>query len=412
MHRPLTIFRAQQYPHARCIRIIAQNRLRCATSSLSVTSLYNSKRCIYSYKADGDRTKQNSPVSTISKRRAAQHDSSKRRSKTKSPIPLGIRLNGAEEVHPSGQQTALDKISSLERRIVTTRHSHGDRGAWDIFQQLRNEGDVHFVIEPRAEFLRDSILKAALTHADRMEEIFTFAQELQRIHHFEWPELYLKVVHFYLAQTDCEAAFRWHLKLMPTFRPDLNSFGAFLASFAIDFSPVIQSTLTRIYVFNPYRRLYDYVVPTLFDSGQSHAARVWRKRFILFNDHAMSQKSMPFLDFLSRYFPKVQLTKEESAILNRDTSVDDDAATSDISNNDTHSDQYKGMFSDKFTARWFASSWTSSEFAINLMHKLGLRAIGPQSLQSVALREQDVQGVNDRLKQFRELEIDISSTVY
>ncbi|RGP64350.1 hypothetical protein FSPOR_7978 [Fusarium sporotrichioides] len=331
---------------------------------------------------------------------------------TKSPIPLGIRLNGAEEVHPSGQQTASDKISSLERRIVTTRHSHGDRGAWDIFQQLRNEGDVHFVIEPRAEFLRDSILKAALTHADRMEEIFTFAQELQRIHHFEWPELYLKVVHFYLAQTDCEAAFRWHLKLMPTFRPDLNSFGAFLASFAIDFSPVIQSTLTRIYVFNPYRRLYDYVVPTLFDSGQSHAARVWRKRFILFNDHAMSQKSMPFLDFLSRYFPKVQLTKEESAILNRDTSVDDDAATSDISNNDTHSDQYKGMFSDKFTARWFASSWTSSEFAINLMHKLGLRAIGPQSLQSVALREQDVQGVNDRLKQFRELEIDISSTVY
>ncbi|OBS27968.1 hypothetical protein FPOA_01908 [Fusarium poae] len=350
--------------------------------------------------------------STFPKRRAAQYDSSKRRSKTESPAPLDVRPDEAGKVHLSSQKPVSDEISSLERRIVTIRHSHGDQGVWDIFKQLPNDGNVHLVTKPRAEFLRDSILKAALTDADRMEEVFTFAQELQRIHHFEWPDLYLKVVHFYMAQTDCETAFRWHLKLMPTFRPDLNSFGAFLASFAIDFSPVNQGTLTRIYVFNPYRRLYDYVVPALFDSGQSHAARVWRKRFILFNDHAASQKSMPFLDFLSRYFSKVQLTKEESAILNRDASIDDDTAASDTTDNDTHFSQHKGMFSDKFTARWFASSWTSSEFAINLMHKLGLRAIGPQSLQSVALREYDAQGVNDRLTQFRELGIDISSTVY
>ncbi|KAL6920720.1 hypothetical protein FSHL1_004697 [Fusarium sambucinum] len=411
MHRPLIIFRAQQCPHARYIRIIAQNRLRRAISNLSVTNLYSNNRCIYSYIGDAHTAKHDSPGSTFSKRRVAQHNSSNRRWTTKSPIPLGIRLNRAEEVHPSSQQTVSDEISSLERRIVTIRHGHGDRGAWDVFKQLRDEGNVHLVAEPRAEFLRDSILRAALIHADRMEELFAFAQELQRTHHFEWPELYLKVVHFYMAQTDCQAAFRWHLKLMPTFRPDLNSFGAFLASFAIDFSPVVQSTLTRIYVFNPYRRLYDYVVPALFDSGQSNAARAWRKRFILFNDHAVSQKSMPFLDFLTRYFPKVQLTKEESAVLDRDTSVDDDAAASEP-NDDTQSSQHKGMFSDKFTARWFASSWTSSEFAINLMHKLGLRAIGPQSLQSVALREYDVQGVNDRLAQFRELGVDISSTVY
>ncbi|KAL4726764.1 hypothetical protein ACLX1H_005654 [Fusarium chlamydosporum] len=280
-----------------------------------------------------------------------------------------------------------------------------------MFFQLRNEGDVRLVTEPRAKFLRDNILRAALNHPDRVEEVLTLAQELQRTYGFEWPELYLKVVHFYLAQSDCEAAFRWHLKLMPTFRPDLDSFGAFLASFAVDFSPVIQSTLTRIYVFNPYRELYDYVVPALFESGQSHAARVWRKRFILFNDHARSQKSMPFLDFLSRYFSKIQLTKEELSVLRRDASLGDDLV-SDTANNETRSDKPQGMFSDRFTARWFASSWTSSEFAINLMHKLGLREIGPQSLQSVALREQDTQGVNDRLAQFRKLDITVSSSIY
>ncbi|RBR27161.1 uncharacterized protein FIESC28_00024 [Fusarium coffeatum] len=297
-------------------------------------------------------------------------------------------------------------------RIKIPAHiNHGERGAWDVFMQLRNEDDEHLVTEPRAEFLRDNILKAALMHADRMEELFTFAQDLQKTYNFEWPELYLKVVHFYLAQTDCEAAFRWHLKLMPTFRPDLDSFGAFLASFALDRTPVIQSTLTTIYVFNPFRELYDYVVPTLFDSGQSHAARVWRKRFILFNDHAKSQKSMPFLDFLSRYFSKVQLTKEELAVLNREAGFRYDPE-SDTANKDGSLGQDKGMFSDKFAARWFASSWTSAEFAINLMHKLGLRDIGPQSLQSIALREQDTQGVNDRLKQLRDLGMTVSSTAY
>ncbi|KAM0558165.1 hypothetical protein ACHAPJ_004849 [Fusarium lateritium] len=197
---------------------------------------------------------------------------------------------------------------------------------------------------------------------------------------------------------------------MPTFRPDLDSFGALVASFAIDFSPKIQSTLTRMYVFNPYRELYDYVVPALFDSGQSHPARVWRKRFILFNDHAKSQKSMPFLDFLSRYFAKVQLTREELAVLNRDTDVDGVATNS--AQKDTQSDQPKGIYSDKFMARWFASSWTSAEFAINLMHKLGLRTIGPLSLQSVALREDDARGVIDRLTQFRKLGVAVTPTVY
>jgi hypothetical protein len=119
---------------------------------------------------------------------------------------------------------------------------------------------------------------------------------------------------------------------------------------------------------------------------------------------------MPFLDFLSRYFPNVQLTKEELAVLNRELGVGSRMASSDPG--DIQLDQNKGIYSDKFTARWFASSWTSSEFAINLMHKLGLRTVGSQSLQSVALREDDARGVTHRLAQFRELGMTIAPTIY
>ncbi|RTE72437.1 hypothetical protein BHE90_013144 [Fusarium euwallaceae] len=240
-----------------------------------------------------------------------------------------------------------------------------------------------------------------------MEELFAFAQQLRDEYDFNWPELYMKVVHFYLSQSDYDAASRWHLKLMPGFRPDLDSFGALLTSFVIDFSPDMQRTLTRMYVFSPFRELYDYVVPALFDSGQSHPARVWRKRFILFDDYPTSTKSKPFLDFASRYFPTIGLTQEELKLLGRDAS-----ALADSTSKDSQSDQPKGIYSDKFTARWFASPWTSSEFAINLMHKLGLKTIGPLSLQSVALREDDARGVADRLTQLEQLRIAIAPNLY
>ncbi|KAM5356384.1 hypothetical protein ACJ41O_003030 [Fusarium nematophilum] len=325
-------------------------------------------------------------------------------------MPLGILLHEDERSDVLAQGTASDGVSAWERRIVNTRHKHGDEGAWEMFLELRKKGDDPLMIEPRADFLRDHILKAALTNADRMEELFTFAQQLQAVYDFEWPELYLKVVHFYLGQADYDAAFRWHLKLMPTFRPDLDSFSALVTSFVIDFSPKVQSTLTRIYIFSPYRELYDYVIPALFDSGRSHPARVWRKRFMLFNDHAKSPKSKPFLDFISCYFSKVQLTQEELRVLGRDANVEEPLV--EATAEDSQPDQPKGIYSDKFTARWFASSWTSAEFAINLMHKLGLRTIGPRALQSVALREDDAKGVTERLSQLQKLGITVATTTY
>ncbi|KAF5679920.1 hypothetical protein FHETE_644 [Fusarium heterosporum] len=410
MPRNPAIFRVCQPSYARCINTFAQNRYLNTTRTLSTAESYNNDDCLHSPKVQENLARRKTRAPSSFKQRVTRQDASPRQSKRKSLIPLGIRIHGRELAIPPRKEIDSDEISSWERRIVAIRHSYGDQGTWETFLELRKHGDIHLITESRAVFLRDNILKAALAHPDRMEELFTFAQGLQEKYHFDWPEFYLKVVHFYLAHTDYDAAFRWHLKLLPAFRPDLDSFGALLASFAIDFSPKNQSTLTRMYAFNPYRGLYDYVVPALFDSGQSHPARVWRKRFILFNDHAKSPKSMPFLDFLSRYFPNVQLTTEELTILKGESGVSN--RTASLGPGDTQSDQDKGIYSDKFTARWFASSWTSSEFAISLMHKLGLRRVGSQSLQSVALREDDARGVAQRLAQFRDLGMNIAPTVY
>ncbi|KAF9775062.1 hypothetical protein IL306_006887 [Fusarium sp. DS 682] len=414
MHRLPTLFRVRQCTYSRCIKTLTQKRSRYMDVNPARTKKYNNNKSLVSSEdAERETWQQNGQLSASTQRKARQKTW---QPEPELPFPLGIRLSGSEKHILTRRSTVLDNISYWEHRIVKSRHSHGDQGAWETFLELRDRNQLDLLRKRQALFLRDNILKAALTNPDRMEKLFKFARQLQEPEQakqpeaFTWPELYLKVVHFYLAQTDYETAFMWHLKLMPLFRPDLDSFGALLASFAIDFTPKLQSTLTRIYVFSPYRELYDYVVPALFESGQSHPARVWRKRFILFNDHPKSPKSMLFLDFLSRYFPTIQLTKEELAVLNRDASARDATGTSE--HKDTQLEEGTGLYSDQFTARWFASSWTSPEFAISLMHKIGLRAIGFRSLQAIALREDDARGVNDRLKQLRKLGIGIKPRVY
>ncbi|EXL47087.1 hypothetical protein FOCG_11345 [Fusarium oxysporum f. sp. radicis-lycopersici 26381] len=401
MHRIPTQFRIRQSAYTRYIRTLTQHRSQYNTElAPALTRIYEKDDRLISDREAGGGTRQHN----------LQQETSQWPPKPELPFPLGIRLRGSEQDTPSGLNSDLDAISSWERRILTSRQDRGDQGSWKTFLELQDRDQSHLLTKTGALFLRDNILEAALTNSDRMEELFKVAGQLLETHDFNWPELYLKVVHFYLAHADYETALGWHFKLMPMFRPDLDSFGALLASCAIDFTPKLQSTLTKIYVFSPYRELYDYVVPTLFESGQSHAARVWRKRFNLFNDHPKSPKSMPFLDFLSHYFSAIQLTKEELAVLNGDTSVGDGVGTS--VRKDTRLETNSSFFSDRFTARWFASSWTSSEFAINLMHKIGLRTISYYSLQSIALREDDAHGVADRLKQLRKLGIEIRSGAY
>ncbi|KAJ4183705.1 hypothetical protein NW767_013481 [Fusarium falciforme] len=395
-------------PRSLSIAVRLRSRCPALVPPLATPSLPNCITC--SSTAENVITQRRWRSTTSGSPRIRHEDGALGSREARAPTPLGIRLCGSGNLNLSAHNPVLDEVSDWERRIVTTRHSQGDKGVWEMFKELRKAGEVHVIAEPRAEFLRDNILKAALTNADRMEELFAFAQQLRDEYDFNWPELYMKVIHFYLSQSDYDAASRWHLKLMPGFRPDLDSFGALLTSFVIDFSPEIQRTLTRMYIFSPFRELYDYVVPALFVSGQSHPARVWRKRFILFNDHPTSSKSKPFLHFASRYFPTIGLTQEELKLLGPDGS--DQGALADSTPKDSQADQPKGIYSDKFTARWFASSWTSSEFAINLMHKLGLRTIGPLSLQSVALREDDARGVLDRLTQLQKLRIAIAPKLY
>ncbi|KAH6889998.1 hypothetical protein B0T10DRAFT_487255 [Thelonectria olida] len=306
---------------------------------------------------------------------------------------------------PEPQDTALTAPRELD-----LRNRHGVDAAWDCFLELRGRADFFPIVDPRAEYLRNKILIAALDDANRMTVFYEVAQHLRDEFNFEWPELYPRVIHHYLGHAEYDTAHLWHLRLMPTFTPSVNEFGALLASFAVDPSRELQLILRKLYTLSPLRKIYDHLIPTLFEYGQSRTARVWRKFLILYGDFPCTSRSRPFLEFCSRYYPTGLLSGEELAIIRQDSVLPIESKEPTPSKSAAR--EPKGIYGDSFTARWFASSWASVEFAIDLMHKLGFKTIGPKSLQSLALRESDAEGVANCIAQLEELGITIALTTY
>ncbi|KAH7152971.1 hypothetical protein EDB81DRAFT_790157 [Dactylonectria macrodidyma] len=318
-----------------------------------------------------------------------------------------------------GQHNAQNAEPDLGPRETSFRqahqkdmcYSHISEGAWGQFLELREKGDFSSIIEPYADSLRNNILTAALRDSNRMEVLYEVVQHLKNELKFEWPELYTRVLHSYLGQAKYTTAYLWHLRLMPNFTPKTNDFHALLVSFAVNPEQELQFMIMKLYILSSSRRLYDDLIPALFEHGQSQTAKSWRKQLALFGDFPSTSRSRPFLQFCQHYYPLLPLTREELRVVNQND-VAAEGELRDPATRNTKTKESKGIYSDSFAARWFASSWASVEFEINLLHKLGLRTIGPRSLQSLALREETAQEVASRIAQLETLGIGIAPSMY
>ncbi|KOS17362.1 hypothetical protein ESCO_006370 [Escovopsis weberi] len=297
------------------------------------------------------------------------------------------------------------------------RKRHGADGVWACFQALYPGEHLGLLARDDSEHLRDEIVRSALVTESRFAGLLEVAHTLLERENFQWPDLYVKVMHFLLAEVSLKAAIRWHLQLIPLFKPEADVFGVLLASFVTDPTPKMQRTLLTLYISGAERSLYDHLIPALFASGQSQLALYWRKRLLVFGDHPSSSRSRQFLRFIRLYFPAKELTVQELAVIGPDpwrpASAEEDVASQEMVPEPADVDEApKGIHSDSIVAKLFASTWTSAEFAINLAHRLGARLLGPRSLQSLALREQESQDLVARLTQLENLGIAISPQIY
>ncbi|KJZ75674.1 hypothetical protein HIM_04831 [Hirsutella minnesotensis 3608] len=304
------------------------------------------------------------------------------------------------------------RLNSIwERCFNTLKRERGIGGAWAVFKSMRQRRLLSLLARPEAELLRDGMLAAALGHRKRTDIIIQAAQSMLATDGFSWPDLYLRIIHAALSKAWYKDALNWHTQLAPDFAPGAESFGTLMSMFVLDHSPQMQGVLAKIYVQSSERKLYDCVIPSLFSAGQSRLALNWRRQFVSSQDLPIGTQSRPFLQFLASYHPKIHLTDKELSVIGfepKTTPTDSDNKSQDT----IRPEATRGQYSDSLLARWFASAWIPVDLALNLIHKLGIRTIGPRSLQSLALREEDAEAVAKRVSQLGELDIKIAPQLY
>ncbi|KAH0441619.1 pentatricopeptide repeat domain-containing protein [Colletotrichum camelliae] len=302
--------------------------------------------------------------------------------------------------------------------LNVAKREQGKDGVLSIWNALQSRKILRTADSEDAEPVWTMILEVFMDDENQLQRVVSYAEWMLEAHSARWPSLYQTIVSQCLRNGQHRRAMQWHLRLMPNFDPGPGAFGTMLCRFITDTETGLQQTLKSLYVSTCHRCLYDDAVPLLYESGLSELCAEWRGLFLLFGDvpnHTV--KSEPYLRFLSRYYPGTSLKLEEQLVLEgslpvrwgmqRESLMDVMDGTHEVDHGSTGR-----RYSDTLGARWFASSWLPLDFAIHAVHALGVRQIGPLSLQSIALRDPTPDAVISRIEQLHKANIGIGHSTY
>ncbi|KAK1987347.1 pentatricopeptide repeat domain-containing protein [Colletotrichum cereale] len=315
---------------------------------------------------------------------------------------------------PENQNDTSLWLSVLE----AAKRQHGQDGVLAIWKAVERRKTLYDVTSEGAKSFWRIVLEAILHNEDKLKNVLLFSEWLLQAHAAQWPSLYSTTISYCLRNGQYCRAMQWHLRLIPNFDPGQEEFSALLREFAVIPEADMQQTLQAIYVTSLHRNLYDELIPFLYRNGRSQHCNGWRSLFVRHRDlPRQTADSQPYLKYLARYFPSVTLELEEQMILSLNSSAywngQDDTLWDAMKDAQGDEGDARGRrHSDTLGARWFASSWVPLDFAIHAVHALGVRQIGPLSLQSIALRESTAHGVVARIEQLRKVNIGIGCSAY
>ncbi|ROW15346.1 hypothetical protein VPNG_02356 [Cytospora leucostoma] len=308
----------------------------------------------------------------------------------------------------------------------------GRDGVVMIWQAIFKRRNLYQVDGVLPEAFWGTILNAAVSSESFLRDVISYAEWLLEEHGARWPCLYEKVMTFMLTERPKAQALRWHMILMPSFGPGETEFVELLKRFITNPDPRLQETLQSLYTWSAHRKLYDILIPFLFDKGNSKLALPWRRLLIVHNDTPASLAARPFLRYVGAYYPNARLSEEELSVAGlalEDKEGFKSASTTEYQPaegaingqnlsyliNRVHGETFgirEKPYNDKLGAKWFASTWVPLDFALNVIYTIGINGIGPLSLHSIALREGNAQGVLHRMDQLRQLRINLPDSNY
>ncbi|KAI1485969.1 hypothetical protein F5X96DRAFT_287134 [Biscogniauxia mediterranea] len=302
---------------------------------------------------------------------------------------------------------------------------NGDLGVFAVWKGLWGRKSLYDVDGPLAPMFWRVILEAAVRSdaEEFLETVWIYSEWMYDAHGVKWPHLYSTVLSHFLRTHQHKRVLQWQIRLSRHFYPGPDEFARLVKQFATDKELHRFSTLQSLYFVNQDHKLYDQLVPYLYDLGESRLAYEWRCACLRLDDlpSASALTSVkPFLRYLRGYFPREPLHPQEEAAINDQVSesVGEDDKPLELSRefvNRVHGETF-GIsvknYNDRLGAKWFASTWVSLNTAISTISALGIETIGPLSLQSIALREHTPGGVLARIDQLRQHGISVLNSNY
>ncbi|KAI0515360.1 hypothetical protein F5B22DRAFT_185125 [Xylaria bambusicola] len=297
---------------------------------------------------------------------------------------------------------------------------NGPAGVVHVWKALWGRKTLFDVDSPLAQMFWRVMLDGALMSDDSsiLEGVWVYSEWMYHLHRVKWPHLYTTVMKHLLRTHQHQRALQWQLRLIPNFYPGLDEFTNLIKEFVLDKELYRMDTLLALYKTSPEKKLYTTLLPYLFNLGESQLARKWRRIFIIHGEEpSLLAPVRPFLRFLQGYYPNDKFTRKEHAALKFTPAVAKDEQ-SDLSRefmNLVHGRTF-GItakdYNDRLGAKWFASSWVSLDVAISTVSAIGVEKIGPLSLQSIALRAGNAEGLLNRIAQLREHGISVVESNY
>lgn len=291
-----------------------------------------------------------------------------------------------------------------------------------MFWNAVKRGDFRLpVVGAYAQLFWEEFVKLGLQDDKVLDEIVEYANQMLESKDARWSKLYIRIVQHMLLNGRGEDAIVWHNRLFDLHPPGPNGFAEMVHQ--IIFRKGDTEALKEIYEKNSHRNVYGKVIPFLCEQEDFESAYRWHFTFVRNGDLPItSKKAEPLVHFLAIYYrprairvtrslveagvpfaSSISSTLAENAIISREMM--------NLMHGETFNIAPK-PYNDDLGARWFATRFISLDIAMTAISALGIKEIGPMSLQAIALREQEAEGITQRINQLRDLDVSIGNSVF
>ncbi|KAI1112607.1 hypothetical protein F5Y14DRAFT_421189 [Nemania sp. NC0429] len=297
---------------------------------------------------------------------------------------------------------------------------NGPSGVARVWKALWGRKTLYDVDSPLAEPFWRVMLEGALMSEDPsvLDSIWVYSEWMYELHRVRWPRLYTTIIKHLLRTHQHQRVLQWQLLLAPNFYPGADEFADIIIEFALDKELNRLGTLHSLYKTSPEKKLYNTLLPYLYDLGESNLARQWRRLFIRHGEVPLAPAPLrPLLRYVKGYHPHDTLEPAELAVLKlAPEPVDEEEPTlSREFVNRVHGQTFGitvKKYNDRLGAKWFASSFMTLDMAMSGVSALGIEKIGPLSFQSIALRAGNSEELLNRVSQLREHAITVVDSNY